>query len=172
MTKMKMSFALLSLMAMAACTPGNVIKERQFDASYWQRAEAVESLYLTGPKAQHQLNKDIASCVSEVKELVRLGSIRSAKPPQEVGTNRAMRQGWNSVTRDGPLYTEYTDFQDFEGCMDYKGWARVHYVTPQQVEHSANVYNETILGHLWGQEEATMDEERRFNGDKEHDQFN
>lgn len=131
----------------AACTPGQPINTNNSDSDYWQRSDAVESLYLNGPKAQHQLNKDIASCVAEVKELTRLGSIREARPPQAIAANRAMRQGWNSVTRDGPLYTEHTDFQDFEGCMTYKGWDRTHYVSQTQVNRSKRVYNETIRGN-------------------------
>lgn len=144
---------IVAITFLGACTPGRSIDEKQAGSSdYWQRTDAVQSLYLSGPKAQHQLNKDIASCASEVKELTRLGSIREARPPQGIATNQAMRQGWNSVTRDGPLHTEYTDFQDFEGCMKHKGWQRSHYVSPRQVNQSRRVYNETIMGHHSGDE--------------------
>lgn len=142
--------SIAAVMLLSACTPGQVVKKDNRQADFWQRSEAVESIYLNGPKAQHQLNKDIAACVAEVKELTRLGSIRNARPPQGVATNRPMRQGWNSVTRDGPLHTEYTDFQDFEGCMDYKGWNRTQYVTPTQSSRARNVYNETIMGQHSG----------------------
>ena len=158
-------YALILMMALsvAACTPGRSLDEASTHSSdYWQRSEAVESLYLNGPKAQHQLNKDIAACVAEVKELVRLGSIREARPPQGVATNQAMRQGWNSVTRDGPLYTEYTDFQDFEGCMAHKGWQRTHYVTPHQADRSRRVYNETIMGHHSGHDIYGVDSEPEY----------
>lgn len=123
------------------------IRER---ADYWQRADGVSALYLTGPKAQHQLHKDIAACVAEVKELVRLGSIRRAEPPKDLALEPGLQRGWMSPTRDGPLYTEYTDFQDFEGCMVSKGWERVNYVKPSVAERAAGNYSQTILGREIG----------------------
>lgn len=123
------------------------VRER---ADYWQRSDSVSALYLTGPKAQHQLNKDIAACVAEVKELVRLGSIRQATPPAGVAMEPGLRAGWNGPTRDGPLYTEYTDFQDFDGCMKYKGWDRVNYVRPLTARAASQNYVTTILGHPFG----------------------
>jgi hypothetical protein len=125
------------------------VRER---ADYWQRSDSISALYLTGPKAQHQLNMDLAACVAEVKELVRLGSIRRASPPPGLAMEPGMRQGWDSPTRDGPLYTEYTDFQDFDGCMYTKGWSRVNYVRPMVAQGAAANYVTTILGHPvgWG----------------------
>jgi hypothetical protein len=123
------------------------VRER---ADYWQRADSVSAQYLTGPKAQHQLNKDIAACVAEVRELVRLGSIRRAEPPANVGMDPGLRAGWNSPTHDGPLYTEYTDFQDFDGCMKTKGWERIDYVKPVVAKQASTNYLTTILGHTFG----------------------
>lgn len=127
-----------------------ITKQVRERADYWQRNEAVGAQYLTGPKAQHELNKDIASCVAEVRELVRLGSIREATPPQGVALQPGMREGWTSVTRDGPLYKEYTDFQDFDGCMVSKGWERVDYVRPVAANAAAGNFVTTILGRPFG----------------------
>jgi|GEM_PF-2503831 len=114
-------------------------------ADYWERTDAVSAQYLVGPKAQHQLNIDIATCVAEVRELLRLGSIKAAKPPENIAMDQNMRAGWDSATRDGPLYTEYTNFQDFEGCMNAKGWSRSDFVRPYVAARAAHNYNDTIL---------------------------
>lgn len=120
------------------------------NSDYWQRADSVSAQYMTGPKAQHQLNMDIAACVAEVKELVRLGSIRKAEPPKDLAMEPGLRAGWYSPTRDGPLYTEYTDFQDFDGCMKSKGWERVDFVKPIAARRASRNYVTTILGHPFG----------------------
>lgn len=120
------------------------------NSDYWQRADSVSAQYMTGPKAQHQLHKDIASCVAEVRELVRLGSIRKAEPPKDLAMEPGLRAGWNSPTRDGPLYTEYTDFQDFDGCMKSKGWERVDFVRPLAAKRASRNYVTTIFGHPFG----------------------
>lgn len=127
-------------------------EEKRVRASgdYWQRSDDVSALYMTGPKAQHLLNKDIAACVAETRELVRLGSIGQAQAPSGVGMDPSMRQGWQSPTRDGPLYTEYTDFQDFDGCMKTKGWSRVDYVRPGIAQGAARNFTTTVLGHPYG----------------------
>lgn len=153
---------LCALLALSACSSSKSAgtasvakisaKEKavRFNSDYWQRADSVSAQYLTGPKAQHQLNMDIAACVAEVKELVRLGSIRKAEPPRDIAMDPNLRAGWNSPTRDGPLYTEYTDFQDFEGCMKSKGWERVDFVRPVTAQRASRNYVTTILGHPLG----------------------
>lgn len=115
-------------------------------ADYWQRADAVSAQYLVGPKAQHQLHMDIASCVSEVREMVRLGSIAQAMPPKNIGMDPGLKSGWSSPTRNGPLYTEYTPYQDFDGCMNTKGWERSDFVGTASAVNGARTYNRTILG--------------------------
>lgn len=151
--------AVLALSACAGSSSGggaNVAKisaeEKAVRANsdYWQRADSVSAQYMTGPKAQHQLNMDIAACVAEVKELVRLGSIRKAEPPKDLAMEPGLRAGWISPTRDGPLYTEYTDFQDFDGCMKSKGWERVDFVKPITAQRASRNYVTTILGHPFG----------------------
>jgi len=140
---MKKLLILLPLMA-AACTTHPTKREQE--AAFWQRSDATSALYLRGAKAQHILHKDIASCVSEVKELSRLGTIRNANPPGGIEMNKGLAQNWQSPQGDGPLHTEFRDFHDFESCMAYKGWERTRYIKPEQVQNSQMNYNTVILG--------------------------
>lgn len=147
--------ALCATSMLAACssttsTSRPTEKQIREHADYWQRAETTSALYLTGPKAQYVLNGDIASCVAEVKELVRLGSIRDAEPPRNIGMEPGLARGWTSPTRNGPLYTEYRDFSDFDGCMRSKGWERTNFVRPAQANAAASNYSQTILGNRIG----------------------
>lgn len=141
--------SLVTATLLAGCATSDVRatdKEIRNKADYWQRADSTSALYLKGPKAQYQLNSDIASCVAEVKELVRLGSIRRASPPANIGMEPGLARGWDSPTRNGPLFTEYRDFSDFDGCMNHKGWVRTDYVRPATQDQAINNYKTTILG--------------------------
>ena len=99
---------------------------------YWQRVHASSSLYLRGPKAQQMLNRNIARCVTELRELERLGSVRDAIPEYADGlvlsTEEAELAGWDTPERDKELFAEHSDYIDFEGCMLAKGWERIEYV--------------------------------------------
>ncbi|MBU6235073.1 MAG: hypothetical protein KGQ41_04450 [Alphaproteobacteria bacterium] len=119
-------------------------------ADYWMRADHVTAEYMTGPKAQHQLHSDIAKCVAEVRELVRLGSIQPTTPPKGVPMDQDQRTGWVSPTRNGPLYMEYQPYSDFDGCMRAKGWDRLDFVKPVIADRAAHNYNGTILGMTAG----------------------
>lgn len=107
---------------------------------YWQRLDVTESTYLVGPKAQQALNRDIAQCVTELKELERLGAVKNAIPAelngQVMSADEIKLETWNAPMRDGSLLTEDYDYQDFEGCMFHHGWERVLSV-PYQVAISA-----------------------------------
>lgn len=139
----------LAAVTLSACASTDRTTLEQ-EAHFWERQEGVSALYLRGPKAQHQLNHDIAACVSEVKELTRLGTIRDANPPGGIRMHQGLATGWQSPTRDGPLYTEFRDFSDFESCMAFKGWKRTSYVRPEQVEQSRTNYKTVILGETVG----------------------
>jgi hypothetical protein len=156
---------LLSLLAVAAC---DSTKETRLDAAYWQRSDIESALYMRGPKAQHQLHKDIASCVTSVKELTRLGTIRKASPPGGIEMNVGLAENWQSPQGDGPLYAEYRDYHDFESCMAYKGWDRAAYVKPHVMERAKTNYNTTILGKTYDvtavpQAEATHQDNDLYN---------
>lgn len=158
---------LAAALLLSACTgPVNPEEVRQHGA-YWQRTDGVSAMYLRGPKAQHQLNQDIASCVAETRELMRLGSIREASPPDDLARTGVMRTNYDTPHYDGPLHTEYLEFHDFESCMVYKGWERIDYVAPIRAERAANNFSETILGiefpHLWGEEHADPRTDDGFN---------
>lgn len=148
----------------------SIEREVRARADYWQRADRVSAQYMTGPKAQHQLHTDLSSCVAEVREMVRLGSIREASPPKGLGVDADLKGGWNSATRNGPLYMEYTPYQDFDGCMMAKGWERVDFVKPVIADRAAHNYNGTILGMTAGMAPRTTarygtygDDQRSYN---------
>lgn len=140
-------YFLLSILALTACES---TEPTRLDSAYWQRSDIQSALYMRGPKAQHQLHKDIADCVSSVKELSRLGTIRDANPPSGIEMNVGLAEEWQSPRGDGPLHAEYRDYHDFESCMEYKGWNRAEYVKPETMERARTNYDTTILGKSYG----------------------
>jgi hypothetical protein len=140
---MKKILILLPLLILSACES---TQQKKRDAAYWQRSDVESALYMRGPKAQHQLHKDIADCVTSVKELVRLGTIAEASPPARIEMNVGLAENWQSPKGDGPLHTEYREYADFESCMDYKGWNRAAYVKPEIMQRAHRNYNTVILG--------------------------
>jgi hypothetical protein len=156
-SKIMVAVSGLSLILLSACATYHSPEDVRMAGDYWQRKDSTSALYLTGPKAQHTLHKDIASCVAQVRELSRLGSIREATPPNDIAMTGAMKSYWDTPQRDGPNHTEYVEFHDFEGCMDYYGWQRVDYVTPNRATQATYNYADTILGYevpqLWGKEQ-------------------
>ena len=110
------------------------------DAKYWQRKNASSALYLQGPKAQQMLHENIATCVTEISELERLGEIRHAIPANynsgntleaERTASQQKLDEWDSPQRDGYLYNEHLEYHDFETCMTAKGWERLSYLPLQ-----------------------------------------
>ena len=147
-----LALTLVTLTAACAQTQHTSVED---NAAFWERTDNVSALYMRGPKAQHQLHKDISSCVSEVKELSRLGTIRNANPPRGIEANVGLAENWQSPKGDGPLHTEFRDFHDFETCMNFKGWNRTNYVRPQTMDKARTNYNTTILGKTFQVKEAT-----------------
>lgn len=127
------SFLLLGL-ALTFSTPVAAgINDRIAEGGqYWQRVHSSSALYLRGPKAQQMLNRNIARCVTELRELERLGSVKDAIPEYADGlvlsTEEAELAGWDTPERDKELFAEHSDYIDFEGCMMAKGWERIEYV--------------------------------------------
>jgi hypothetical protein len=101
-------------------------------AQYWQRFSVSESIYMRGPKAQQMLNRDIARCVVELRELERLGVLKNAIPTDPEG--RVLDPDENALLdhdypeRDDNLFAEHENYHDFESCMQSKGWERVRQV--------------------------------------------
>jgi hypothetical protein len=139
--------------ALTACSADRLDKS----TNYWQRSNTDSALYLVGPKAQHQLHKDIASCVNNLQELQRLGPLKDAIPPD---TSRNQVPDYNpkntsvatfdTPDRDGMLYAEYYDYVDFEGCMKEKGWQRAVALTPNQRMKGQDNWIRSLIDPNWG----------------------
>lgn len=151
---MRLPLLALTLIALTlpACSYSGRLEKTQ---NYWQRNDTDSALYLRGPKAQHTLHQDISSCVAELKELQRLGSIRKAIPTggtqvPSYNPNNSMINAYNTPDRDGPLYAEYYDYVDFEGCMTQKGWQRAVVLTPQQRVDGQDNWLKSLINPDWG----------------------
>ncbi len=121
----------ISAISLSAGCTSNIPKVD--NAQYWQRANPADTTYINGPKAQQLLNRDIARCVTELRELERLGQIKNAIPVTPDGRvlnpdELAMREV-DTPERDGYLFAEHKNYSDFEGCMDFAGWERTRSLT-------------------------------------------
>lgn len=145
---------------------------------YWQKSDPNTAVYLTGVKAQQMLEQDIAYCVHEVIELTKLADVRMATAGTYAPTgNYDQKQATEEMNRlpywDVPEYirdlrVDHTDFHDFEGCMNYKGWKRVKYVEPETERRARHVYDATADYSVRPQnalEDAHRREESALNGD-------
>jgi hypothetical protein len=143
--------AACGLLALSACAYSPPLGQ-----AYWQRVEDHSALYMTGPKAQQQLDEDIATCVREVDELVELGALRKDMPPDTHSEyHRALDASgdmswYDTPTRYGDKKISHKDFQDYEGCMRYKGWERVRFVRYQSAQKAKGTYRDTQNIRQWG----------------------
>lgn len=114
---------------------------------YWQRVHTSSALYVRGPKAQQMLNRNIARCVVELRELERLGAVRDAIPEYAEGAvlsaDEAALAGIDTPERDKELFAEHSDYIDFEGCMLAKGWQRIKYVPFDVADEARENYKRT-----------------------------
>ncbi len=141
-------FSLLGVTAAAllltACVP-----QRPVAQAYWQRVEDRSALWMTGPKAQQELDQNIATCVREIDELVRLDALRETTPPDTHSEyHRALESSgdlayYDTPTRMGDHMVSHTDFHDFESCMRDKGWERVRYMRYQTELKAQDTYKAT-----------------------------
>ncbi len=139
-------FAAMAVLFLGACehyqsSPSvDIDKEGQ----YWQRSVVSEAIYQQGPKVQQMLNRDIARCVVELRELERLGAVKNAIPTTLKGRvldpDQRELDNWDEPERDEHLYAEHSDYHDFEGCMLAKGWERTLYVPYDVAEKSRENY--------------------------------
>lgn len=131
-------------LALGACTGVSINKKIEKEGQYWQRVNVSETTWLRGMKAQQLLNKDIASCVTELRELERLGMLRNAIPTNMSGRvldpDELELSKWDTPERDKHLLTEHSDYQDFNGCMLAKGWERIKFIPYDRVEQSRKDY--------------------------------
>jgi hypothetical protein len=120
---------------------------------FWQRTDPNSAIYLTGVKAQQALEQDISECVHTIIELAKLDDVRRQVPS---GADRLgsydQKQATDDMSKlplwDVPEYiralrVDHTDFHDFDGCMEYKGWTRVRYVGPADEIRSKEIYDDT-----------------------------
>lgn len=135
----------LSVLALTACSSD--------EQHYWQRTDPNSALYLTGVKAQQQLEQDISECVHTIIELTKLSDVRGKVPPsyqplgkydQKQATQDMSRlPRWETPEYIRDLRVDHSDYHDFDGCMDYKGWTRVKYVGPEAAWRSKEIYDDT-----------------------------
>lgn len=124
---------------------------------YWQRVESSSAIYQRGPKAQQMLHRDISRCVTEIRELERLGAIRRVTPGETMNdgtvpdseTPEGSMAEWDTPERDGYLRAEHLDYHDFETCMMEKGWERIEHVPYNIAEESREDYIEAITGERY-----------------------
>ncbi|MEM7651205.1 MAG: hypothetical protein AAF204_03885, partial [Pseudomonadota bacterium] len=138
----KHSLSLVSaIILVAACTPGKSLED-EVGGQFWQRTSVSEAIYQQGPKAQQILNRDISRCVTELRELERLGTLKNAIPTDFHGRtldpDDKELADWDSPERNKHLYAEHGDFTDFESCMGEKGWERVEH-TPFDVARKGRI---------------------------------
>lgn len=147
----KMLFAAAGILALSACAYNPPVGQ-----AYWQRVEDSSALWMTGPKAQQQLDQDIAGCVREVDELVELGALRETTPPDTHSEyHRALKASgdldyYDTPTRLGDHKVAHTDFHDYESCMRGKGWERVNFIRYHTARQSQKVYKATQELRVWG----------------------
>lgn len=143
----------VAALTLSACTFAPTPLHRLKDGQYWQRSNATSAIYQHGPKAQQMLQRDIARCTTEVRELERLGLLRhnvrgDTIPPGHV-PDPARPEGslaqWETPRRDGYLHAELFDYHDFESCMIYAGWERVEYLPYRTALRSRHDYIEGVL---------------------------
>lgn len=139
--------------ALSACHYGFTQEDLVEKGQYWQRTSVSSTVYLRGPKAQQVLNRDISTCVVELKELQRLGTLKEAFPagldqngfPMDPEDPEAKLAKFDTPERDGSLRAEVYDYADFETCMREKGWQRAE-VLPRPTAYDArDNYTKTIL---------------------------
>jgi len=162
------------LFVLAACSAQPVNKDLETNPHFWQRVDATSALYLQGPKAQQILNRDLSRCVTELRELERLGAIRVATPgdtqdgkvPDPETPEGALAQ-WETPERDGMLRAEHLGYHDFRTCMLSRGWESIEHVPYEIAEQAREVYTETILGQRYRTKTRQRDDSpiRKSGGD-------
>lgn len=164
-----MRFLLTALVFIISATPvlaGNVERNMEQRGQYWQRVHASSALYLRGPKAQQMLNRDIARCVVELRELERLGAVKDAIPEYAqgivMGADEAEMKGWDTPIRDEQLYAEHSDYIDFEGCMLANGWQRIKYVPYDVAEQAQENYKKTHYDYRTKKDNKASNSSQRY----------
>ncbi len=157
---------LVAVTLISGCTP----KSKRMADAYWQRIESHSALYLTGPKAQQQLEQNISGCVRVVDELVELEALRETTPPDTHSSyHHALEKSgdldyFETPARFKDLLVDHSDFHDFESCMRHEGWERVINVRYQQADKATHTRKVTKAIRKYGitnvnEAERRLDEE-------------
>jgi len=138
----------IGLLALGACTP----KVNFSNAAYWERINVREAIYLNGSRAQTQLSRDIARCVTVLKEAQTITKLRRAIPgdsaPYEPIVQKRLHD-WDGPERDRALLAEHYNFHNFEDCMHYFGWKRLANLPREDLQRARDNY----LNHINAVEE-------------------
>lgn len=165
----KMRSLIFSAFMVLASTPSfaGVNDDIAKQGQYWQRVHASSQLFLRGPKAQQILNRDIARCVVELRELERLGAVKNAIPEYVDGAilseHEARIAGWDTPERDKDLFAEHSDYADFEGCMLARGWERIKFVPYEVAAQGVENYKKSHVKYRKSVKRA------KFKGQKRSD---
>ena len=138
---------------LSACSTGFTQKDLEEKGQYWQRADASSAVYLRGPKAQQILHRDISTCVVELKELQRLGSIKNAFPagldqngfPIDPDSPEGKMAKFDTPMRDQSMLAEVYDYTDFETCMREKGWERAEVLPRVDADNARENFTTSII---------------------------
>ncbi len=108
---------------------GGCANQTLYGGQYWERKDMSDAAWQNGPKAQTMMNRDISRCLTDLKEEQHTSNLRNALPdgpnPNAANADEKDLADWNDPTHDGALLAEHTDYHDFDGCMNEKGWQRV-----------------------------------------------
>ena len=172
-------FTSVLLAGLAGCAAEPVHEyELRTSPHFWQRVDTTDAVYQRGPKAQQMLNRDISRCVTELRELQRLGAIRYVTPGETTNyddvpdpdTPAGDLAQWDTPERDGYLRAEHLPYHDFETCMGESGWERIEHVPYDIAAEGRDVYIEAILGEKY--KTRTMQRKTAAAEDKGDYEFN
>ena len=152
----KISLIFGAALSLAACTSYRQtdMKVLKDQGEYWQRADVTEATYMEGPKVQQLLHRDISRCVAEIREEVRLGQIKRPvdkntafdRDVVDKSVDRQKMDRWDTPDHNGYLLAEHNDYDDFETCMQAKGWERLEHVPYSVAQKSRENYIEAVTG--------------------------
>lgn len=167
---------LLTQLSLGACASQSAASREALErnAAYWQRANVTETAYMDGPKVQQMLHRDIARCVTELRELENLGTLRNAVPAESGRYRRNNAPAhemarYETPDRDGYLLNEHGNYHDFETCMVDKGWERLEHVPYDTAEKSRSNYLKTIIGEKYRSKMGYREEGSPFRKEKDGD---
>ncbi len=150
-------FAILlcaALLSACASQPPRPAKLKP-DAYYWQRVDAASSALMQGPKAQQMLERDMANCALEIRELEKLAAIRHIPPKQRKYERRPTRKQSEIARTADKTHTDpvvrapYLPYHDFQACMNYKGWELLEEDKYEIAEEDAQDYADRIINESY-----------------------